>query len=243
MRLSDFKVLTFDCYGTLIDWESGMIAALAPLTARVTTPLSRNAVLEAHARAEAMQQRFTPSKNYRDILATVYKRLADEWRVNVTWDECQAYGHSVGDWPAFPDSAAALDYLKQHFRLVILSNVDNRSFAASNRRLGVTFDAVHVAEDIGSYKPDLRNFEYMLENLARLGVGKGDILHVAESLFHDHAPANRMGLRSAWIHRRHAEQGFGATADPGTMPAHDFRFESMAQLVSAHRAEVAGPTT
>ena len=237
MRLRDFKVLSFDCYGTLIDWESGMIAALRPLTSKVTPALTRNAVLEAHARAEAMQQRFTPAKRYRDILATVYKRLADEWRVSVTWDEAQAYGRSIGDWPAFADSAAALGYLKQHYKLVILSNVDNQSFALSNQRLGVTFDAIYAAEDIGSYKPDRRNFEYMLENLARLGVDKGHILHTAESLFHDHVPGRKIGLATAWIHRRHAEQGFGATLHPGDPPKVDFRFESLADLVAAHQAE------
>ena len=237
MRLSDFKVLTFDCYGTLIDWETGMIAALKPLTSKVSPVLSRNAILEAHARAESMQQRFTPAKNYRDILATVYKRLADEWRVPVTWEECLAYGRSVGDWPAFADSATSLGYLKQHFKLVILSNVDNASFAASNRRLETAFDAIYVAEDIGTYKPDLNNFAYMLENLARLGFAKDDILHTAESMFHDHAPANEVGLASAWIYRRHADQGFGATMHPGNMPKVDFRFDSLADLVAAHRAE------
>ena len=108
MRLSDFKVLTFDCYGTLIDWESGMFAALQPLVAKVKPALSRNTVLEAHGRHEAMQERFTPAKAYSELLAVVYKRLADEWRVPVSWDECLAYGNSVGDWPAFPDSVAAL---------------------------------------------------------------------------------------------------------------------------------------
>ncbi len=237
MRLSDFKVLTFDCYGTLIDWESGLITALKPLTSKVTPALTRNAILEAHARAESMQQRFTPAKIYRDVLASVYKRLADEWRVTVTWDDCQAYGRSVGDWPAFADTAEALKYLKQHYKLVILSNVDNTNFALSNRRLGVDFDAIYTAEDIGSYKPELRNFEYMLENLLRLEVKKPDILHTAESMFHDHAPANKAGLRSAWIHRRHADQGFGATMNPGDMPKYDFRFNSMADFVKAHKAE------
>ena len=240
MRLSDFKVLTFDCYGTLIDWESGMVKALEPLTSTVSPALSRNAILEAHSRAESMQQRYTPAKGYREILAAVYKRLADEWRVGVTWEDCLAYGRSVGDWPAFPDSIEALSYLKRHYKLVILSNVDNHSFALSNRRLGVAFDAIYAAEDVGSYKPDLRNFEYMLENLARLGLGKGDILHTAESLFHDHAPANTMGLKSAWIFRRHADGGFGATMQPVSMPKFDFRFNSMADFVATHRAEVEG---
>ena len=239
MRLSDFKVLTFDCYGTLIDWETGMVAALAPIAARAAAPLSRNAILEAHARAESTQQRFTPTMPYRDLLAVVCKRLAEEWKAPVSWDECFAYGRSIADWPAFPDSVEALRYLKRHFELVILSNVDNASFAHSNRRLGVAFDAICVAEDIGSYKPSPRNFDYMLEALSRRGIAPDRILHVAESLFHDHGPANAAGLRSAWIHRRHADKGFGATMDPGTMPRYDFRFESMAALVEAHRAEQA----
>jgi 2-haloalkanoic acid dehalogenase type II len=238
MRLSDFKALTFDCYGMLIDWESGMIEALKPLTAKISPALSRNAILEAHARHESMQQRFTPAKPYREVLAAVYKRLAEEWRVAITWEDCLTYGRSVGDWPAFVDSASALQYLKRYYNLVILSNVDNASFALSNQRLQVAFDAIYAAEDIGSYKPDLRNFEYLLENLATLGVKKEEILHTAESMFHDHAPANSMGLRSAWIYRRHADEGFGATKHPGKMPAYDFVFNSMADLVKAHQDEI-----
>ena len=113
MNLTDFKALTFDCYGTLIDWESGMVAALRPLTSRVARPLSRNDILEAHARHESFQQRQTPTMAYRDLLAIVHKRLAEDWNVVTTWDECVAYGRSVGDWPAFPDTSEALRYLKQ----------------------------------------------------------------------------------------------------------------------------------
>jgi len=239
MRLRDFKLLTFDCYGTLIDWETGMIDALRPLVARLRAPPSRDAILEAHARHESEQQRWTPAMRYRELLATVHKRLAEEFGVSVPWADSVAYGNSIADWPAFPDSAAALSYLKSHFKLVILSNVDNDSFAASNKRLGVEFDAIFTAEDIGSYKPTPRNFEYMLEKLAARGIAKDTILHTAESLFHDHVPANEIGLASCWIHRRHAQGGFGATMDPGATPRHDFRFTSMAELVAAHRAEAA----
>lgn len=237
MKLGDFKVLTFDCYGTLIDWESGMIEALQPLTSRVKRPISRDDILEAHARHESSQQVATPAMTYSTLLGVVYKRMAEDWGVPAAWDECQAYGNSIGDWPAFPDSAEALDYLKKHYKLVILSNVDNASFAHSNRRLGVEFDAVYTAEDIGCYKPCSRNFDYMLDKLQGYGFAKRDILHTAESLFHDHAPANKHGLASCWIHRRHNRQGFGATADPGAIPKHDFRFNSMAEMVAAHRAE------
>ncbi|PTM39060.1 haloacid dehalogenase type II [Bosea sp. 124] len=240
MKLTDFNTLTFDCYGTLIDWESGMVAALAPLVAKVSRPRSRNAVLEAHARHESGQQRHTPTKRYSELLAIVYKRLAEEWGVPAAWEECQAYGRSVGDWPAFPDTAAALQVLKRHYKLVILSNVDNESFSLSNRRLGVTFDAICTAEDIGSYKPAAANFDYMLEALSAQGIGKGDILHTAESMFHDHKPANAAGLASCWIYRRHGDEGFGATMNPGDMPHYDFRFDSlgeMAQAVMKERGE------
>ena len=239
MHLTDFKVLTFDCYGTLIDWESGMLAALAPLVAKADRPLTRDQILQAHARHEAAQQRTTPTRLYRDLLAIVHKRLAEEWRAHATWDECVAYGRSVRDWPAFPDSAEALRYLAQHYRLVILSNVDNESFSFSNRKLDVDFDAVFTAEDIGSYKPSPRNFEYMLEKLDGLGFAKHDILHTAESLFHDHQPANQFGLASCWIHRRHDKAGFGATMDPGAPPRTNFRFTSMAELAGAHRLSLA----
>ena len=139
---------------------------------------------------------------YSGILAVTYRRLAEQWCVAVTWDECLAYGQCVKDWMPFPDTLEALAYLKQHYRLVILSNVDNTSFAHSNRKLGVSFDAVFTAQDIGSYKPSLRNFVYMTEKLSLAGLSKTDILHTAESLFHDHAPANQHGLASCLIHRR-----------------------------------------
>jgi len=238
MRLTDFKALTFDCYGTLIDWESGMVAGLKPLTARVGRGLSRNKILEAHARHESSQQQWTPAKRYSELLAIVYKRLAEEWGVAATPEECAAYGRSVRQWPAFADSPGALQYLKEHYKLVILSNVDNESFAASNKKLGVAFDAIYTAEDIGSYKPSDRNFEYMLDKLKTLGVAKHEILHTAESMFHDHGPANRHGLASCWIYRRHDQEGFGATMDPGDMPRYDFRFNSMEHLAEAHRKEL-----
>jgi 2-haloacid dehalogenase len=238
MLLTDFEVLTFDCYGTLIDWESGMVEALKGLTDRVQRPLTRDQILEAHARHEARQEEYTPTKPYRDLLAIVYKRMAEEWGLYPTHEECVEYGRSIRNWPAFPDSPGALQYLKQHFKLVILSNVDNESFKASNQRLQVQFDAIYTAEDIGSYKPSTRNFEYMLEKLSQRGVAKEKILHTAESLFHDHKPANSLGLKSCWIYRRHAQQGFGATMNPGEMPRVGFRFNSMQELAKAHQEQL-----
>lgn len=240
MKLTDFKALTFDCYGTLIDWETGMTEALEPLIRQMPRSPTRNEILAAHARHEASQQRTTPGKRYSELLAIVYKRLAEEWGVAAPHEDCARYGASIALWPAFPDSAEALGYLKKHYKLAILSNVDNASFAHSNKKLNVTFDAIYTAEDIGSYKPETRNFDYMLEKLATLGLAKADILHTAESLFHDHQTANVLGLRSCWIHRRHGEEGFGATMNPGEMPKVDFTFNSMADLARAHQAELAG---
>ncbi|MDU8928547.1 haloacid dehalogenase type II [Alisedimentitalea sp. MJ-SS2] len=239
MKLTDFKVLAFDVYGTLIDWESGMVNALKPLTDKLDRLLTRDEILEAHAFHESSTQRWTPAKRYCELLTVVYRRLAEEWGAQVSWEECQAYGRSVRQWPAFDDSRAALAYLKQHFKLVVLTNTDNLSFQGSNARLGVHFDGVFTAEDIGSYKPADRNFDYMLETLARQGIEKGDILHTAESMFHDHAPANKHGLSNCWIYRRHDKEGFGATMNPGDMPSYDFRFNGMADLAAAHRAELA----
>lgn len=240
MRLSNFKALTFDVYGTLIDWETGMVTALKPLTDNVSQALSRDAILEAHAFYESTVQRWTPSKKYSELLPVVYRRLAEEWGVPVTWEECQAYGLSVRQWPAFADSREALAYLRQHFKLVVLTNTDNLSFQGSNARLGVDFDGVYTAEDVGSYKPADRNFDFMLEMLARQGIEKHEILHTAESMFHDHAPANKFGLSNCWIYRRHDQQGFGATMNPGDMPSYDFRFNSMMDMVEAHQAELDG---
>jgi len=237
MTIRTFQALTFDVYGTLIDWESGMIAGLRPLTDRLGGTLTRNVILQAHAHHESSAQAQTPHMRYDRLLAVVYKRLAEEWGVRAAWEDALAYGRSVRDWPAFPDTQEALRYLKKHFKLVVLSNVDNDSFRHSSEKLGVTFDAVYTAEDIGSYKPSPRNFEYMIANMARLGVARDEILHTAESLFHDHVQARAFGLANCWIYRRHDQEGFGATMDPGGRPHCDFVFNSMAELAEAHRRE------
>ena len=239
MKLSDFKVLTFDCYGTLIDWESGIFNALEPLRKKVASDKTRDQVLENYAQHESAQEEETPAMAYSLLLVVVYKRLAKEWGVAVTDEEANVFGASVPDWPEFADSVEALRYLKKHYKLVILSNVDRLSFRSSNARLQVVFDAIYTAQDIGSYKPSPRNFEYMLQRLqSDFGLGKQDILHTAQSLFHDHAPANQFGLASAWIDRRHANKGWGATMPPPGTPKLDFTFDSMIAMAKAHQAEI-----
>jgi 2-haloalkanoic acid dehalogenase type II len=151
VKLGDFSVLTFDCYGTLIDWESGILTNLRPLVAKVGTPLANDAILETFARHEAAQEAETPAMLYSTLLSVVHGRMAKEWGVASSAEEDARFGASVPEWPAFPDSADALRYLKQHYKLGILSNVDRISFAGSNKRLGVDFDWIMTAEDIGSY--------------------------------------------------------------------------------------------
>jgi len=241
MKLTDFKVLTFDCYGTLIDWETGILSGLRLLVEKAAITPPNDQILEIFAQNESAQELETPAMPYSRLLSIVYKRIARTWGVAVTNEEANSFGASIPDWPEFPDSVGALQYLKKHYKLVILSNVDRISFRASNTRLQVAFDAVYTAQDIESYKPSPRNFEYMLQRLREdFALEKTDVLHTAQSLFHDHVPANRFGLASAWIDRRHAESGWGATKRPPGTPTYDFRFDSMAALVEAHQKELRG---
>ena len=236
-RLTDFKVLTFDTYGTLIDWETGIFNALAPLLSQ--TRLSRDGALEDFAAAESAREAATPGMIYSDLLQTVHGALAEKWGVETNAGEAAVFGNSVKDWPAFDDAPAALAYLKQHYKMVTLTNCDRESYKGSNKRLGFEWDAIYTAQDVGSYKPDPRNFDYLLEHLqADFGLGMGDILHTAQSLFHDHVPATAHGLATAWIDRRKNEGGFGATMPPAGDYRIDFHFASMAEMAAAHKAEV-----
>ncbi len=244
-KISAFKVLTFDCYGTLIDWENGILNALRPLTERAgfsgDTPNALNdKVLEEFAAYEAAQQKETPNLRYSDLLAVVYKKLASHWGITISDAEAVKFGKSIQDWSPFPDSVDALAYLNRHYeKLVILSNVDRDSFASSNKLLKVKFGEIYTAEDIGSYKPEIGNFEYMLSQLEAQGISKLDILHVAESKYHDLIPATEIGLATAWIDRRHDREGWGATKAPpkDARINIDFYFRSLGELVEKHKAE------
>ena len=238
MKLTDFKALTFDCYGTLIDWETGILAALEPLLNAGELTLEREAVLAEFARHEAAQEVATPAMLYRELLAQVHRRLAREWRVSVPEALHVAFGASVPRWPVFADTPSALQYLGRHYQLIILSNVDRDSFAGSKEKLGVEFDAICTAQDIGSYKPDARNFRYLIDAVAKLGIDRGQILHTAQSLYHDHAPAQAAGLATAWIDRRDSRAGWGATLPLADTPAYDFRFVTLREMADAHRALV-----
>ena len=240
-ELTDYRVLTFDCYGTLIDWEGGIWDALQPLIMRGGPGgPSRDAALRAFAEFETRHERDTPGLRYPELLARVHRGIAKRFGIESSPALDEAFGASVPLWPAFPDSADALRILRKHYKLVILSNVHRDGFAASKRKLGVEFDAVYTAEDIGSYKPADANFEYLIRHLkSDLGMNAADILHTAQSLHHDHAPARRFGLANAWIDRQRLSEGgsWGATEEVGTIPETDFVFFSLAEMAEAVRAE------
>ena len=197
-----------------------------------------DAILEAFAQIESPVQAESPRMLYRDVLAETHRRLARKWGIAADDGAAEAFGASIARWPAFPDSAAALGYLKEHFTLAVLSNIDDASIQPSLDKLGRPFRHVFTAQQIGSYKPDRRNFEYAIAKLGQAGIAKKEIRHVAQSLFHDHVPAQALGMTSAWIDRRAGKPGAGATAPLKNPPRVQFRFASMAALADAHRVEL-----
>ncbi|HEY2519083.1 MAG TPA: haloacid dehalogenase type II [Streptosporangiaceae bacterium] len=233
MEFADFDALSFDCYGTLIDWEAGIAAVLGPWARERGLDLTDEALLTAYSRHEADAEAAYPADPYPLILARSLRDLGNELGAQVTQADAERMATSVPAWPAFPDSSAALSALAQRYQLIILSNVDRASFAASNRRLQVTFTSILTAEDIGSYKPSPRNFDALLAEADRLGIPRGRLLHVAQSLFHDHVPAKKIGLRTVWINRRQDRPGWGATPRPAAGVTPDWEFPSMAAFAEA----------
>ena len=238
MTINQYSTLTFDCYGTLIDWESGIYDALLPLTQQVNPLPDRTQVLQAFAEVESGVQSEFPDLPYPEILVKVHIQLAKSFDVSATAESHETFGRSVANWPAFPDSAESLQYLKKYFKLVILSNVDRTGFSYSSRHLGVDFDAVYTAQDIGSYKPSPTNFIYMIEQLESRGISKDEILHTAQSLYHDMVPATEIGLATCWIDRRAGQEGAGATPSVNVNVVTDYRFESLTDMVAAHKVEI-----
>lgn len=231
--LPDYEVLSFDCYGTLIDWESGIWGALQPMLLANHATVNRPDVLAEFGRIESALEAGNPTLRYSDLLTVVHRDLAANLGLDSAEDMDAAFGASVPDWPEFADSARVLAFLSEKYRLVILSNVDRTSFAGSNEKLKVEFDAIYTAEDIGSYKPDPANFDYLLDRLEdEFGVTTDSVLHVAQSLYHDHAPAKAAGLDTAWIDRQGLSAGgeWGATSPIEDPPEPDYVFFSMADM-------------
>ncbi len=209
-----FEAMTFDCYGTLVDWESGILRTLGRMLAPQGIDVPPEQLLTAFGRHEAALEA-GPYLSYREVLTGTARGVAADLGVGLDEADAERFAASVAEWPPFPDSADALARLQTRFRLGVITNCDDDLFAASNAKLGLTFDWVVTAQQVGSYKPDRRNFEVAL---ARIGLPPQRILHVAQSLYHDHVPAQAMGLATAWVDRRHDREGFGATPPAKALP-------------------------
>lgn len=236
MNLADCAVLSFDCYGTLIDWETGIAAVLRAWADEHDLDTSDEGLLVTYAEHEAAVMRATPQALYPRILSDAFRGTGQALGRPVSDAWATRLGDSVPDWPAFDDSQQALAELAEHYQLIIVSNVHRAGFAGSNAQLQGEFTAVITAEDVGAYKPAEHHFEALDRTLAELGVPRKQLLHVAQSLFHDHVPARRHGLRSVWINRRHDRPGWGATPEPGEQWHYDLEFPSMAAFAEAAAA-------
>ncbi|MXZ28168.1 MAG: haloacid dehalogenase type II [Gammaproteobacteria bacterium] len=228
------KAISFDCYGTLIDWESGIAEELSAWARRCDKQLDRAELLAAFGDAEPRVQSAHPEMAYPDVLAEVARRIGRRFDLPVTDADAASFGASIARWPPFPDTTSALSRLRQRYRLAVLSNIDRKSFAATREALGVEFDLVCTAEEIGSYKPDPRNFRFLLARLAELGIEQGELLHAAQSLFHDIEPARAQGIRTAWVDRYAGAAAGAARAPQGRIEA-DIRVSSLDELVESLR--------
>jgi 2-haloacid dehalogenase len=233
MDLTKYAALSFDCYGTLIDWETGILGVLRPWATECGLEVDDEHLLLAFGDHESAAEREQPTSLYPAILAEAFRRTATSLGVAVEETWAARLGDSVPHWPAFPDSSEALAALAQHYRLIIVSNVHRAGFAASNLRLRGDFAAIITAEDVSAYKPADNHFVALDRVLVDLGIERSQLLHVAQSLFHDHVPARRLGLTSVWINRRRNRPGWGATPEPGGEYSYALEFASMADLADA----------
>ncbi|KAF7586081.1 hypothetical protein BBP40_009599 [Aspergillus hancockii] len=231
-QLTTYRLLSFDVYGTLIDWETGLWNAIQPTLKATNTQATRSTYLQLYHSLEKAQQSKTPNMPYFQLLTTIHPELVSRLGIAQppTAEESAQFGESVGQWPAFPDTVEALRRLAKHYKLVVLSNVDRESFAKTNAGSleGFGFDLVITAQDVGPYKPDLANFEYMLKAVkGEFGVGREETLQTAQSQFHDHHPAKKMGLKSVWIERP------GALMGNLEEVVYDWRFETLRDMADA----------
>jgi 2-haloacid dehalogenase len=198
LDFAQFEWVSFDCYGTLIDWESGILGYLQPLLRSKARELTDGEVLRMYSEFEPAEQA-KAYRSYRDVLASVVRDFASELRFDVSDNDTSGIADSIRDWKPFSDTIPALRVLKRKYMLAILSNIDDDLFAYSADKLLVPFDCVVTAQQAQSYKPALNNFDLLLK---RLSIPRSRLLHVAESLFHDVAPANSLGIKTVWVNRR-----------------------------------------
>ncbi|KAH7330160.1 HAD-like domain-containing protein [Rhexocercosporidium sp. MPI-PUGE-AT-0058] len=237
-QLTDFKLLSFDVYSTLIDEQGGMFTALQPLLSKLADPKpytkNRARTLKEFQAFERKLQRSNPALLYPEVLAQAYVLFAESLELPVPGDEeVEKFSHQIPSWPSFPDTVPALLSLAKHYKLVILSNIDNTNIARtiSGPLKGAKFDAAYTAQEIGSYKPDLRNFEYLLKRVENeLGVGKEGVLHTAQSLSCDCVPAKTMGMSSVWIDRDGQDEKLESLREGVNFT---WRFETLGEMAEA----------
>ena len=212
LDFKQFSVITFDCYGTLIDWETGILGALRPLIKKYGRNLSDAGILELYSTFEPQIQSsgYMP---YRQVLAEIVKKFGAKLVFTPTQKEIDSLAESIRDWPPFPDTTAGLRKLKTKYKLAIISNIDDDLLAHSLRLMGVPFDHLITAQQAKSYKPSFNNFNLALE---KIGLPREKVLHAAESLYHDIAPANELGIANVWVNRRGGKPG--ATKDVAATP-------------------------
>ncbi len=195
---NQFEWLTFDCYGTLVDWESGICDAVSKVATRHGVHKSNPELLTLFSTIEPRIQSPPGYLTYREVLRRVMANIGTELRLQFSDEELSSLPESMSNWPVFLDAEQALNTLKTRYKLAVISNVDDDLFASSAKALNVDFDLVVTAQQVQSYKPDLRNFEFAS---ALMAVENHNWLHVAESLYHDIGPANQLGIKSVWVNR------------------------------------------
>lgn len=223
---SRFEVLTFDCYGTLVDWEAGILAVLRPVLEAHGLRASDEELLALYGKLEPAAQRGA-YRPYREVLADVVRGFGKRLGFRPSPAEVRSLAGSVGEWPPFPDTVEALRHLGRRHRLAVISNIDRDLFQRTGARLGVEFHQVVTAEDARAYKPDPRPFRLALE---RLGVERRRVIHVAQSLFHDIVPAKGLGLAAVWVNRRAGKGGPGATPPVASGHRPDLEVPDLAAL-------------
>jgi 2-haloacid dehalogenase len=229
-----FKAVTFDCYGTLIDWETGITQVVRPWIDAINPAVPMDLVITSFALHQAKHQQTRPTLLYPEVLARTWKDIERTFGWSEDSAHAAAFSASVPDWPAFADTAESLKYLAGFYKLVILSNVDNASLAETVRRqLQVPFEATVTAEDVASYKPGLPHFTRAFDQLAAKGIAKDEILHVAQSKHHDIRPGRELELTTVWVNRRHNRPGSGATLATEAEP--HLTVNSLAELVAHHK--------
>jgi 2-haloacid dehalogenase len=221
-----FEVISFDCYGTLIDWESGILTALKTILSNHDINIGDQQILELFAQSESLQEAGEYLK-YRELLKKIVQDFGEKLGFEPSEEELNSLAESIQYWEPFPDTVRALNALKKRYKLTIISNIDDDLFAYTANKLEVEFDWIITAEQVKSYKPSLQNFEFAIQ---QIGIAPDKLLHVAQSVYHDIVPAKTIGVTAVWVNRRQGKEGFGATAPASGNP--DLEVPDLKTLVS-----------